>query len=852
MGIRQFLICAIMLLFATSLYGNKADEIRKKLPQLKGEEKLDALGKLFEISRESDDFQLQISCLNDHLNEARRQGMIEQECDDLLTRGVLFYNNDLNDSLFHYVREDLSYLAENYQWEGYYRLWYYLANTYVYSDSLATGLKEAQTIYEDAKQRQNVQGQGLAYIAMGNAYFNMHNMDEASVAYQKAIDQLMTVHPLPVEVPTLFSSQCDVLERIQSYHQLNQLTIRWKEGIVQFIKDWKLPVDFPGIIQMWAYYFIGCAQASLGLHQTGQASKMLSKARKYILNEEDETYRSWLFYQCKLCQQRGSNSDALSYNTQLLPLVVSIDDKAELIRVKQQRAEIMTCMGKDKVAAELYREIYQMSDSVNIRDTKRQLAEMNARFKVDELEMRQARLETEQARLEMEKAQQQRLGIIIIASIVVLSLITFLYFRLRSAKRLKVAHDQLEEAHSNLLTAYDQLEETTAAKERIESDLRIARDIQMSMVPSTFPDRPDLDLYAFMTPAKLVGGDLYGYLLLDDRLYFTLGDVSGKGVPASLFMAQATRLFRTLASQQMMPAEICTRINEALSGEDNEQGMFVTMFIGLLDLKTGHLDFCNAGHNPPVLIKPDKAEFLDMQPNAPIGLWPGLEFEGEELESIMNIPFFVYSDGLNEAENRQQKQFSDERLLNILQTIPFESSQQTIELLEAEVEKHRDGAEPSDDLTMLCVRLLEITKNANEYIMRKELCIKNHLSELDKVSQFIDEISEELGLSMELQMNLNLVMEEMVVNVISYAYPEGTEADIELLAKSDGKELTFVLSDQGREFDPTAQEDKDMTLNPAERDLGGMGIFIVKNIMNKVTYQRLEGKNLLTMTKGIE
>ena len=226
----------------------------------------------------------------------------------------------------------------------------------------------------------------------------------------------------------------------------------------------------------------------------------------------------------------------------------------------------MTCLGRDKVAADLYREIYLISDSVNIRDTKRQLAEMNARFNVDELEMKQARLEADQARLEMEKARQQRLAIIIIASIMVLSLVIFIYFRLRSAKRLKKAHEELEKTHSELLTAYDQLEETTAAKERIESDLRIARDIQMSMVPSRFPDREDLDLYALIQPAKAVGGDLYGYLLSDDQLYFCLGDVSGKGVPASLFMAQATRLFRTLASQKMKPAEIATRINDGLAG----------------------------------------------------------------------------------------------------------------------------------------------------------------------------------------------------------------------------------------------------------------------------------------------
>ena len=133
--------------------------------------------------------------------------------------------------------------------------------------------------------------------------------------------------------------------------------------------------------------------------------------------------------------------------------------------------------------------------------------------------------------------------------------------------------------------------------------------------------------------------------------------------------------------------------------------------------------------------------------------------------------------------------------------------------------------------------------------MRKEIRIKNQVKELEHVARFVEEIGEELGLDMEMQMNLNLVMEEMVSNVIFYAYPRETDATIELMAESDGKELTFVLSDQGRAFDPTLKEDADMDINPAERDLGGMGIFIVKNIMNQVTYQRLEGKNLLTMKK---
>ena len=135
--------------------------------------------------------------------------------------------------------------------------------------------------------------------------------------------------------------------------------------------------------------------------------------------------------------------------------------------------------------------------------------------------------------------------------------------------------------------------------------------------------------------------------------------------------------------------------------------------------------------------------------------------------------------------------------------------------------------------------------------MNKKLIIKNHVGELERVNKFIEEIGVELGLDMELQMNLNLVMEEMVSNVIFYAYPEGKTADIELVAESNGKELTFMLSDQGKEFDPTAKEDADPDVNPMDREIGGMGIFIVKNIMNQVTYQRLEGKNLLTMKKEI-
>ena len=349
---------------------------------------------------------------------------------------------------------------------------------------------------------------------------------------------------------------------------------------------------------------------------------------------------------------------------------------------------------------------YQMlnkPDSINL--TARQICEVldsailnNRRLDASELHSIHVR-DMEIVEAEAKSARQRQVYTTILVLILIIAFTIYSIYRRRAEQKLHKAHEALKEA-------YDQLEETTTIKERMESELRIARDIQMSMVPCMFPVYPGLDMCASMMPAREVGGDLYGYLLAGTQLYFAVGDVSGKGVPASLFMAQATRLFQTLAKQGMSPAEICTRINDALSGADNEGNMFVTMFLGLLDLETGHLSFCNAGHNPPVLGGGENGgDFIDMLPNAPIGVLPGLEFQGEEIESIKGRMLFVYTDGLNEAENPAHEQFGDDRLLDILRGGNFESTRQVIETITAEVEAHRNGAEPSDDLTMMCLNI---------------------------------------------------------------------------------------------------------------------------------------------------
>jgi serine phosphatase RsbU (regulator of sigma subunit) len=170
-------------------------------------------------------------------------------------------------------------------------------------------------------------------------------------------------------------------------------------------------------------------------------------------------------------------------------------------------------------------------------------------------------------------------------------------------------------------------------------------------------------------------------------------------------MAVAVNLFRVAVNQQLPPAEIATQLNSVLS-EKNEKGMFVTMFIGVVDLQTGHLDFCNAGHNPPVVKDLDgNARFIEMDPNAPLGLWPGLDYVGESIDDISMQPFFIYSDGLNEAENAEMDQFGDDHLLELWQNLTYESAEETIRMLNEAVEKHANGAEQSDDLTMLCLRV---------------------------------------------------------------------------------------------------------------------------------------------------
>ena len=262
---------------------------------------------------------------------------------------------------------------------------------------------------------------------------------------------------------------------------------------------------------------------------------------------------------------------------------------------------------------------------------------------------------------------------------------------------------------TSLVEYIDELTATTAKKERMEGELHIAHDIQMRMIPTVFPPFPEkknLDLYASMNPAKEVGGDLYDYFIMGDKLYFCIGDVSGKGIPASLFMAGVVAIFRTVGKQGLAPEEIATNLNDSMA-ENNDAMMFVTLFIGEMDLRSGEFRFCNCGHNPPLYFREGKTPptALEVEANLPVGITAGFKFKGQSIKNFKENVLLLYTDGLNEAENKDHEQFGEERLVSELSKHSFKSAEATVSHLRKAVSSFSGDCEQSDDLTMLCLKV---------------------------------------------------------------------------------------------------------------------------------------------------
>lgn len=278
---------------------------------------------------------------------------------------------------------------------------------------------------------------------------------------------------------------------------------------------------------------------------------------------------------------------------------------------------------------------------------------------------------------------------------------------IKSKDEMKNLHDSFEHMQKDLSTYIEHLKLTTSAKEKIESELRIAREIQMGMIPKIFPpfpNLPEIDLFATLQPAKEVGGDLYDFFLIDDKhLCFAIGDVSGKGVPASLFMAVTRTLLRSLAPNQLSTAVIVNALNKSLSA-GNESNMFVTFFLGILDVESGILKYSNAGHNPPLLVHPDGAtEFFELTKDIPVGLFDDFDYGEKERVLSKNDKLFLYTDGVTEAEDAEEKLYSDQKLIDCVRFNYKSQPKKLIYVVAEDIALHVKGNQQSDDLTMLSI-----------------------------------------------------------------------------------------------------------------------------------------------------
>ena len=395
------------------------------------------------------------------------------------------------------------------------------------------------------------------------------------------------------------------------------------------------------------------------------------------------------------------------------------------------------------------------------------------------------------------------------------------------------------------------LHQANMEREHIDSELNIARNIQMSMLPMSEATvmRDDSVIVGLLEPARMVGGDLYSYLIRDEKLFFCIGDVSGKGVPAALVMAVANALFRSVSARESNPARIMQALNE-IGFQRNEQNMFVTFFIGVLDLPTGRLRYCNAGHEKPFVIGKEIKPLLS-KPHLPLGVMDDLIYTAQETVLQPGESLFLYTDGLTEAKNAEHELFGLQRIEKGLQDCVKNESvapDQLIQTMTLRVNGFVDGAEQSDDLTLLAI---QYTPKQKPLILCEKLTIVNKVSEISKLNAFVKSATAALNMEKGLANQLKLAVEEAVTNVIDYAYPNGIEGNIDLTIEADESRIRFILSDSGVEFDPTGVSKADTTLTVDERPIGGLGVFLVRNLMDSINYEHIDGRNILRMEKRL-
>ena len=397
-----------------------------------------------------------------------------------------------------------------------------------------------------------------------------------------------------------------------------------------------------------------------------------------------------------------------------------------------------------------------------------------------------------------------------------------------------------DDINSTVATLKNYIDEAAA---RFDKDLEIAKKIQHSALPSVFPpypNRKDFSIFASMDAAKEVGGDFYDFYLLDEtHLAFVVADVSGKGIPGAMFMMTSKTLIKSNTESGLAVNDVFTQVNSDLC-QNNEAGMFVTAWMGILDLETGLIRYANAGHNPPVVRHKDGSyEYLKGRANFVLGGMEGVRYKEQQLQLQQGDEIYLYTDGVTEAHDINKQLFGEDRLLVSLNETKGMTVDEICKKVKADVDAFQGEAEQFDDITMLCVRLNEVEN--------KMMSVNPTMETVPQVAAFVEEHLEKFEVPMKLSMKLMVAVDEIYSNIIRYS--GAAEAQIRL--SKEGNTVKLIFRDNGKPYNPLDAKEPDVTASAEDRSIGGLGIFMVRKMMDDVEYMYKDGQNVLTLTVNV-
>jgi sigma-B regulation protein RsbU (phosphoserine phosphatase) len=390
------------------------------------------------------------------------------------------------------------------------------------------------------------------------------------------------------------------------------------------------------------------------------------------------------------------------------------------------------------------------------------------------------------------------------------------------------------------------------AKDRMEDELNVAKDIQMSMLPlifPAFPKRKEIEIYAELIPAREVGGDFYDFHFIDEKhLCFVMADVSGKGVPAALMMAVTKTLLKSEASNDISTASILTHVNNEIA-KDNDAYMFITVFLAILNINSGELVYSNAGHNPSYIIRKEKKELIKLGDlHGPvIGAMEGMTYGETKHFLKKNDIIFSYTDGVTESQNIKEELYSDPRLEELLQNGNYNSTEALIKLVVNSVKEFEGEADQFDDITAMAI---EYCQNPNiDSSIISSIKIINDLKQITNAIEWFEPFAMENKIPFAIIQKINITLDELLNNIISYGYEDKDVHEIDIEVELRGERLIIIIHDDGIPFNPFKKDPPDTMLTVEERMIGGLGIHLVKKLMDEYEYKRQTNRNIITLIK---